>query len=197
MGVLQRFCQCFAKVCDLSWGLWVVLIINCTSKNKRRFFRTSSKRGCSPCPAGTKEVQVIDSGVSWFNSITWHIGRFWASIPWKVQMLGFRFNRGSEWEFRSYVSQVPCGLENRPLQLSGILWVLLLYSPSDTGAGQKGSGRSVCLRCSFAINKSLWQDNLLQMETQQQALLLQQYLLHWFPDSCFVLLNWRAAFLHK
>lgn len=107
--------QCFAKVCGLSWGLWVVVMINCTSRNKGRFFRTRSERGFSLCPSGTKEAQIINSGGSWCNAIMWHIGRFWASIPWKVQMLGFRFNRESGWEVRSYVTQVQCGLENRPL----------------------------------------------------------------------------------
>lgn len=77
--------QCFATSHDLSWGLWVIEIINCTSKNKGSFARTRSERGCPPYTSEAKEFYLIDSDGSWCNVITSHIGRFWASTPWKVK----------------------------------------------------------------------------------------------------------------
>lgn len=60
----------------ISAGVSVIVISNYTSKNKGRFFRTSSERGCSPCPSGIKIVQVINSGGSWLNAIMWQVLSF-------------------------------------------------------------------------------------------------------------------------
>lgn len=127
--------QCFAKAHDLCGGLCVIAIINCTSKNKGSFVRTRSERGHSPCPSEAKEVQVINAGGSRCNVITWHIGRFWVSTPWKVKFKYSDLGSVGEpgWEVKNsvpgavmgqridlYISVASCVLFSRTLPVTPV-----------------------------------------------------------------------------